>query len=146
VTGRVVDPTRQGGTGNAAPKEMGDGGGLLSVEEALAYRDNIAWRQFRPRADKAVIALAEEVERLRVVNANQRALVELSKSLFDDAQAEVERFRAALSEIIGCACDAALNCTRDAYSWGVCCCIRNRMVKIGLLPAAERVAEEDDAA
>lgn len=62
---RVIDTERAGGTGNAAPKRTSPAARPLTVDEAMAYRQSISWRAFMGRSDRAVIALADEVERLR---------------------------------------------------------------------------------
>jgi hypothetical protein len=73
---RVVDPTRQGGSGNAAPKRLVAGSSRLTVDEALVYRDIISWRYYKSHGDQAVCALAAEVERLR---ANQNAFIDAAR-------------------------------------------------------------------
>lgn len=115
MTERVVDATRQGG-GNAAPKRV-QGGAPMSVDEALAYRESMAWRQFKPRADRAVEALADELARIR----------------------------AALPDIIGCSLQPP-QCPHDQYGWAHCCRVRLACIAHGLQPAVERVEDPGDGA
>ena len=96
---RVIDTERAGGTGNAAPKSMTPASRPLTVDEAMAYRQSISWRAFMGRSDRAVIALADEVERLRKEVHESWNDMERLYGERDDARAEVERLREQLRQV-----------------------------------------------
>lgn len=170
---RIVDPTRQGGS-NTGPKQGTAGAAPLSVDEALAYRNSILWRQLMGRPERAVEVLAAEVERLReVVSMRESARLGLIQLLnkaeagYAELNANMETLRlvgsecanmlternlriagyiVALPEIIGCAQGDERTCTRDERGWYPCCRARLAAVKHGLIPAPERVKQEEDSA
>lgn len=104
----------------------------VSLEEAVAYYEAQRWRQVRPSALQAGLALAEEVKRLWSVNAHQ-------------LEAELSRYRAAIPEIIGCAHHEGLACRRDNYGWHGCCLARLRAAQLGITAEPGRVEMEDGA-
>lgn len=97
---RTVDPTRQGGSG-IGPKRV-QKAEPMTVDEALAYRDGILWRTFQPRADRAVVALAGEVDQLRAETAADRELAQRQATAWAaahrDATAEIEKLIVILNE------------------------------------------------
>lgn len=143
----TIDPTRQGGE-DTGPKRA-QKAQPMTVDEALSYHDGILWRTFQPRGDRAVIALAGEVERLQAEMADDRELAQRQRIAWAgahrDVAAELARYHAALPGIIGCAHGEATTCDRDPYGWGPCCATRRRCVEAGLLPVVERVNEEEGA-
>jgi hypothetical protein len=75
-SGRVIDPDRAGGTGNAAPKRIAITTEPIAIDEALAYVESIRWRSILPYGHLAMLALADEVDRLRAELADAYALHE----------------------------------------------------------------------
>lgn len=117
-SGGIVDPTRQDGTGNAAPKRA-LGAPEMSIDEASDYLDKLVWWRAVPsKAGQALLAHRREIARIR----------------------------AALPEIIGCAHGEGAACNRDAYGWSPCCATRLRVIAAGLIPAPEHAAQHDDGA
>lgn len=55
-------------------------------------------------------------------------------------------FVAALPEVIRCAIGAGVCCAHDPSGWGVCCAIRLRMVRAGLIPKPVPPPQPDDGA
>lgn len=124
---------------------IGDLPGPDSVEAAMAYYEAQRWRQVRPLELRAALVLAEEVKRLRGLEAHKRTLVARSEAAVADAKAELSRYRDAISEIIGCAHHEGLACRRDNHGWHGCCLARLRAARLGIAAEPER-RDEDDAA
>ena len=142
----------------------------MSLSEALEYHEKFKAPALPTKSDRARQALVAEVRRLLFeMEADRELAVRQAKAWaesYRDMAAEVERlrkalaytdekwrcsmeellrFRAALPDIVGCPyCDPA-PCRHDDIGFYPCCRSRRAAVRHGLLPAFERVNEEEGA-
>jgi hypothetical protein len=117
--------------------------GRITRERDVAVRDLCRWRSAAQRLTPGGSEFMDpEAVRAYADQKNQRLHRALSRAVI--AERELSRLRAALPDIIGCPYHEGGACQRHA--WFGCCATRKRMVRLGLLPAPERPATEDDAA
>lgn len=149
MTERTIDIERSGGTGNAAPKFGAQAAPEMTYAEALEYHRKFEWRALPTRSDRARQALVAEVERVQAELASDRELSQRQAAAwapaYREVAGEVERYRAALPDIIGCPYGDPAPCRFDDVGFYPCCRARRAAVRHGLLPAVERANEEDGA-
>ncbi len=148
MTERDIDAERAGGTGDTAPKHT-LAAPEMSLSEALEYHAKFEKAQ-TTKSDRARQALVAEVRRLLFeLEADRELAVRQAKAWADgyrDMAAEIENFRTALSDIIGCPYGDPAPCRHDDIGFYPCCRARRAAVRHGLLPAFERVVETEDGA
>ena len=145
---RTIDAEPAGSTGNAAPKHT-LAAPEMSLSEALEYHAQFEARPVPTKSDRARQALVAEVRRLLFeAEADRELAVRQAKAWADgyrDMAAEVERYRAAIPDIVGCPYGDPAPCRHDDIGFYPCCRSRRAAVRHGLLPAFERVNEEEGA-
>lgn len=143
----IVDATRQGGMGNAAPKDTrGIAAPEMTFAEAeLWYKKLFDWRTIPTKNQQAMNAMLNEVwlERQRKEEWRKEAKEQAEAVL--QALNDVAQLRAALPDIIGCSRGDPATCTQDNHGWSPCCRARLAAVWYGLLATA-RVEEVEDGA
>ena len=145
---RTIDAAPAGSTGNAAPKHT-LAAPEMSLSEALEYHAQFEARPIPTKSDRARQALVAEVRRLLYELEADRELALRQATAWADAYrdmaADQERFRAALPDIVGCPYGDPAPCRFDEHGFYPCCRSRRAAVRHGLLPALERVNEEEGA-
>ena len=145
---RTIDAAPAGSTGNATPKHT-LAAPEMSLSEALEYHAQFEARPIPTKSDRARQALVAEVRRLLFeAEADRELAVRQAKAWADgyrDMAAEVERYRAAIPDIVGCPYGDPAPCRHDDIGFYPCCRSRRAAVRHGLLPAFERVNEEEGA-
>lgn len=144
MSNRVIDATRQGGMGNAAPKDMrGIAAPPMTFAEAVKYHEKFKWRNVPTKNDRAREAMLNEIwlERQRKEEWRKEA-----KEQSDVVLQLVRANQVAIPDIIGCARGDPATCVQDNHGWAPCCRARLAAVRHGLLATAVRVEEPGDAA